>query len=324
MPTAEFLGMPIHQTNAVLPDSLLMRVGVPHRGGALTFRAFNEEFPVMVSASAFWNAHARRFVIPEATNLTETRFAIDSAGYTAQARWEKLGNQPGMAGVYAWELAPYMELCALMRPDWWSAPDLCTETARDQVEVDRRINVTATLLEATLRQLYAWQEQLAGTCSASVVADLLRPPVPVIQGNSQESYQRSLALTLEVWQRWTPWLAMPTLIGVGSMCRRPLNHKTHGVHAIVAALEPMLPAGSGFHLFGVKGRGISRLKLNPAVVSLDSMAHDFGSRVAAHRAGRSNDMAHRADNMARWMHDASRRASPATGDQGRLNFFAAA
>lgn len=324
MRTAEFLGMPINQTNATLPESLLMRVGVPHRGGALTFRAFNEDFPVMVSASAFWNARAKRFVIPEATNLNELNWALDSAGYTSMSRWAKLGPQAGMAGVYPWGLGAFMELAALMRPDWWSAPDLCTETARDEAEVNRRIDITATLLEGTLRQLYAWQEQLAGTCSASVVADLLRPPVPVIQGASRETYQRSLDLTLEVWQRWTPWLAMPKLIGVGSMCRRALNHKTLGVHAIVASLEPMLPAGSALHLFGVKGRGVSRLKLNPAIASLDSMAHDFGSRVSAHRAGRSNDMAHRADNMTRWMRDAERRAAPSSGDQERLNFFAPA
>lgn len=322
MHTAEYLGMPIHQPNANLPESLQMRVGIPHRGGALACRAFNEGLPAMVSASAFWNARAQRFVIPEITSLIDLDWSLDSAGFTSMSRWARQGHQAGMAGIYPWKLPAYMELASLMRPSWWSAPDLCTESAPDQAEVDRRIDVTATLLEGTLRLLYSWQEQLARTSPASVVADLLRPPVPVIQGACRASYQRSLEFTLDVWQRWTPWLAMPALIGVGSMCRRSLDHKTLGVHAIVASLEPMLPAGTKLHLFGVKGRGVSRLKLNPAVASLDSMAHDFGSRVSAFRAGRPNDMAHRADNMARWMADAGRRAAPAPGDQPRLDFTA--
>lgn len=60
-----------------------MRVGVPNRSGSLAFHAFQQDYPVMVSAAAFWPSDIQRFHMPKATNLTETDFALDSAGFTA-------------------------------------------------------------------------------------------------------------------------------------------------------------------------------------------------------------------------------------------------
>ncbi len=48
--------LPMGQVNAQLGDELMVRVGVPHKSGSLAFHAFNQDYPVMVSASAFWNA----------------------------------------------------------------------------------------------------------------------------------------------------------------------------------------------------------------------------------------------------------------------------
>ena len=113
--------MPQGQVNAYLADGLQMRVGVPHRGGKLAFHAFNEGFSAMVSASAFWNPAKSVFVIPEASDLYEIDWALDSAGFTAVKGWQAKGTQPGMAGIYPWSLAAYVEAASLLRPSWWSA-----------------------------------------------------------------------------------------------------------------------------------------------------------------------------------------------------------
>lgn len=316
--------LPRDQLNAHLADEMVMRVGIPHTGGRLAFHAFNEEFPAMVSANAFWRPGSQSFQMPDATNLTEIDYALDSAGFVAMNLWKKKGTQPGMAGVFPWTYEQYLELAAISGASWFSAPDMCCEPeiAANQEEIDYRINATATLLEGSLRVTYAWQNELAKTCSTRTVANMVRPPVPIIQGWSASDYLRSLELTMAVWQRWQPWLAAPALIGVGSVCRRTLNHPTHGLYAILAALEGHLPRGSRVHLFGVKGASLKKIKLLKWVASADSMAYDFGARVKAHRSGISNTIEHRSDEMSRWMTSALRSMKPASGDQFRLELFA--
>jgi hypothetical protein len=56
--------MPTQQLNAHPGDELLMRIGIPHRGGRLAFHAFENDYPAMVSASAFWDGRRGRFIIP--------------------------------------------------------------------------------------------------------------------------------------------------------------------------------------------------------------------------------------------------------------------
>lgn len=317
-------GMPVHQKNAHLGEELVMRVGIPHKGGRLSFHAFNESYPVMVSASAFWNPNAGVFSVPEATNLTELDMALDSAGFTAMLNWKAKGRQAGMAGVFPWTYAQYCELASTLSPAWWSQPDMCCEPeiCTDQAMIDYRIDATATLLEGTLRLVYAWQNELARDCSPSTVASMIKPPVPVLQGWSASDYLRSLDLLMNVWERWQPWLALPSLIGLGSVCRRTLKHPTHGLLAILAALEGNLPHSSKLHMFGVKGSVLSNLKMLDWVGSVDSMAYDYGARVKAHKAGHSNTMAHRSKEMTDWMSAAARRIQPAAGDQFRLELFA--
>ncbi|WP_425952942.1 DUF7221 family queuine tRNA-ribosyltransferase-like protein [Ralstonia pseudosolanacearum] len=316
-------GMPVDQRNAYLEDGLVMRVGIPHKGGRLAFHAFNEGFPVMVSANAFWNPRAKRFQFPEATDLTELDFAMDSAGFTAMKFWQAKGRQDGMAGIFPWTYEQYIEFANLSGASWWSQPDLCCEQeiAHNQEEIDFRIDATATLLEGVLRTLYAWQEDLAKTCSPAVVSNMLRPPVPVLQGRTKSDYLRSLELLISVWERWQPWLATPALIGIGSVCRRNLDDPEHGLFAILAALEGQLPKGSRAHLFGVKGAALSEVKMLDWVASADSMAYDFGARIKARESGISNSIAHRSGEMSRWMAAAANRMKPAAGDQLRLGFF---
>lgn len=320
----EVMGMPVGQANAILDDELVMRVGVPHRGGRLAFHAFDQGYPAMVSANAFWNPKKQVFMFPAATDLTEMDFALDSAGFSAVSLWQKKGRQDGIAGIYPWTLEQYLELANLSGARWHAAPDVCCEpqVAGNREEVDYRVNLTATLLEAALQVSYEWQNKLARTMTAREVANMIKPVVPVLQGWDSDMYLRSLDLTMQVWGRWQPWLAPPALIGVGSVCRRSLNHPTHGLYAILSALEGRLPEGAKLHLFGVKGSCLDDLKMMDFIASADSMAYDVSARVKAREKSISNTIKHRSSEMSRWMCSANARLKPAAGDQFRLSLYA--
>jgi len=314
--------LPMLQQNAHLSDELVMRVGVPHKGGRLAFHAFDQGYPVMVSANAFWRPESQSFHFPEYTDLSETDFALDSAGFTVMMLWKSKGKQPGMAGIFPWTYEQYLELASLSGASWYSAPDMCCEegVANNQAEIDFRIDATATLLEGCMRVLYEWQNQLAKECSVDTVANMIRPPVPILQGRTASDYERSLELTMQVWERWQPWVDKPALIGIGSVCRRHLHDPKEGLYAVLDRLEGLFPAGSRAHLFGVKGAALEQVKMMPWIASADSMAYDFGARINARKAGVSNTIEHRSREMSAWMSAAARRMKPAAGDQFRLSF----
>lgn len=327
-PFQEFLGLPMGLNNAPyeLPDTFRMRVGVPHRSGKLAFHAFEREYPVMVSANAFWDREKREFKIPDATDLQMTDFALDSAGFVAMKAWGRSGEQKGIAGVYPWSLSSYLLFAAELGPSWYAAPDLCCEPeiASNKEEVNYRVRATATLLEACLRQIYAWHEELSKRCNARTIANMFPAPVPILQGWTVDDYQLSAELTQRVWERWQPWLGPPALIGVGSVCRRTVRHPKHGLLNILAGLEGHLHPKSRLHMFGVKGTVLSHLKQLPWVASADSMAYDVTARRKAFEGGYSNTVKHRAGAMSDWMESAASRMRPAVGDQHRLPFFAEA
>lgn len=303
--------LPTLQQNANLSDGFLMRVGIPHSGGRLAAHAFNENFAVMVSASAFWNRAKGKFHMPEATDLSELDFALDSAGYTGILNFQRKGLQDGIAGVFPWDFTAYMEFANLSGCSWYSQADLCVEekVARDREAIDYRIRATATLLEGMLQILYAWQNELARSCNSTTVANLLRPPVPVLQGRNIGDYLFSLELLNSVWDRWSGWLDTPALIGVGSMCRRDLLDPDEGLYAIVDALGRNFPKGSRAHFFGVKNQALNEISKMGFVASSDSMAYDFNSRVKAHKTGVSNSMQRRTSEMSSWMASAMSRVS---------------
>lgn len=305
--------MPVGQVNAHLHENeFVMRVGVPHSGGSLAFHAFEKNYAVMVSAAAFWNREKQKFHMPAATDLSETDFALDSAGFTAVSGWGKKGPQRGMAGIYPWTVGEYLEFASMAGPSWYSQPDLCCEeeVARNPDEVNYRIRATATLLEGMLRTLYAWQNELARTCNSTTVANMLRPCVPVIQGRTVDDYKLSMELMLEVWSRWEPWLAKPALIGIGSMCRRHVHDPEQGLLAILDGVKDYVPAGSKLHVFGGKGTALNYLSQMDFVASSDSMAFDFSSRMNARKAGVPNTMERRKSGMDEWMASASQRINP--------------
>ena len=315
--------LPINQRNANLSEQLEMRVGIPHKGGKLAQNAFENDYKVMVSANAFWNLSKLEFQWPEASDLYELDFALDSGGFTALKLFQSKGKQRGMAGIFPWTYEEYIEFASLIAPAWWSQPDLCCEKelANNQEEIDYRVNATATLLEGVLRVLYAWQNKLAKEgWNSTMIANQLKPPIPVLQGRSVSDYIKSLDLLQEVWGRWEPWLAPPALIGLGSVCRRDLHHPTEGLYAILAGLEGRLPSNCRLHLFGVKGAALSEIKMLNWISSADSMAFDYGARIKAHQSGFSNTLLHRSTEMNRWMAAANLRIKPTAGDQYRLQF----
>jgi hypothetical protein len=145
------------------------------------------------------DAKTNRFRVPSASDLFETDFALDSAGFTSVHLWRKKGTQRGMAGIYPWSAAAYLELAAQLSAG--TPPRFCCEPeiSSDECVVNRHIDATATMLELCLRILYEWANELASTCSHDVVRMMIKPPVPVIQGYRHDQYARSLDLTMQVW-----------------------------------------------------------------------------------------------------------------------------
>ncbi len=297
-------------TNAWLDPDLTLRVGVPHFSGTLPAHCSEEDIPVMVSAGAFWRPAKGSFAEPGEFGWTTDacNVALDSAGFVAMRQWSQRGRQSGMGGVYAWSLEQYLQLVCDVWPRWYSAPDACVEPeiAPDAAAVRERCDLTIELLEQCL--LMAWHY-------SSRMDAQFRPPVPVLQGWRESDYRTSLQRTLEVWDTCTDGTRFersPTLIGIGSVCRRQLHHPEHGLYRILDAVAKDLPAGTKLHLFGVKGAAVETIRAHyPMVASVDSMAWDFGARVAARKQGVSNSMAHRLGHLERWhsAHEARIRAA---------------
>jgi len=281
------------RVNAVLPEHQVLRVGVPHRGGRLCAEAWANDMPVMVSASAFWNRATGEFIEPPQSELEQCDVALDSAGFTAMAQWKRKGPQAGMLGIYPWRLEQYVELAGLLRPSWWSQPDLCVEEpiAGDREARRYRIEATAAMLEASLILVDRWQQQGAFWQS---------PPVPVLQGWTVDEYCESLDRMVDIYARMARTFDQPVLVGVGSMCRRPVNDPEIGILAILDGLLPRLPPGIRLHLFGIKGSALERLVKLPQIASFDSMAWDFAARVHSRKHGQPNTMDRRAATMHAW------------------------
>lgn len=313
--------VPQGQTNARLHKDFIMRVGVPHGGGRLASYAYKCDYPIMVSAAAFFDRKKQKFPEASCSSLWDTDFALDSAGFSAVSTWGRQGKQRGMAGIYPWTLEEYLAFAVGSGARWYSQPDLCTEqeVAKDREEVVYRIQATATLLESLLRTVYAWQNELARTGSPSeVVEDMVRPCVPVIQGRTIDDYKLSMELMLRIWSQFEPWLAPPALIGIGSMCRRDVLDPEQGLLAILDGIKEYIPEGSKLHVFGAKGTALPHLAQMDFVQGSDSMAWDFSTRMSACKAGVSNTMERRKAGMTEWMEAAFARINPTVAHQFKL------
>ena len=252
--------------------------------------------------------------------------ALDSAGFVAQARF----------GGYRWSIAEYVEKVvtnfsggdegedpprwALPIPwVWWSAPDFCCEAeiAQDRGEVQARIAATVDAYGETLAELEGWRDQGENT-----VPD----PLPILQGRTPDDYLACAEALAEVidahhpctcpsgdiegcpatWHREAQGL--PELVGVGSVCRRPL-HGSEGLIAVLDALHAALPKRTRLHLFGVKTASLQHLgRYGDRIASVDSVAWDRAARWDALKAGVSNDVQHRAGALRRWFVSQQRHA----------------
>ena len=295
-------------------DGLQVRVGIPSKGGALIAEAVNSGYPIMVSAAAFYRAGSLRAISEIGLGeIHHADVALDSAGFTAMQGWARKGPQPGMAGIYPWTLQAYTDVVASLGSScsFWSQPDFCCEpaVAADRVERLRRVELTAmalsySLQETHLREVLA-ERQFAGVRDRArrrrlVIDNSIRPPIPVLQGYEADDYRYSAELLQQAWEPWRGHY-LCQMVGLGSVCRRDVHDRRHGILAILRAVEPILPPGTKLHLFGVKGAALRYLAEHPLVASADSMAWDFGARAKAARARTPNRMAGRIEHMHSWM-----------------------
>lgn len=170
------------------------------------------------------------------------------------------------------------------------------EIASDRSTVRERIALTSTSLGETLDCLDDWRLEGDSTTPG---------PLPILQGWQPDDYERSLELMVDVLA--SRGRAVPDLIGIGSVCRRPVGGPS-GVISVLSCLDRVLPPHVRLHLFGVKGAALRSMgALAGRVRSVDSMAWDFGARMA--RAGGTSSVEHRAQAMRSWL-DAQVHESP--------------
>lgn len=256
--------------------------------------------------------------------------ALDSAGFTAMRQ-----------GGYRWTVADYValvatngggETSALPCPwSFWSAMDYCSEPeiAADRAEVERRIDATIASYRECLEEVIAWRDE-----GVTDVAD----PMPILQGRTVADYLRCARQLAQVIDEAHPcccptdpdsceaeWhrtrLGLPELIGVGSVCRRPL-HGPDGLLAILAALDRALPKGVRLHLFGVKGQLLEHLApYRERIASIDSMAWDLRARHVAREENRSNTLEHRASVLEAWYRRQAARLAKLNAKPAQMSLF---
>lgn len=238
-------------------------LGLPYAcDGPLLRRARALGAPVLLSANAFskrgWNESGRRWLRFQTTRLhllDGLDAYLDSAGFVATQRYRG----------YDWTPSEYLDLCAAHPWRWFAAMDFCVEPeiAGDREAVHDRLSMTV----ASLRECR----------SAAAERGIASRLMPVVQGWAPNDYARCL-------DRMAFALEAP-LIGVGSICRRPLE----GPNGVIAVIERIndelgsLPAK--LHLFGVKTDAAAVLASHPRIASYDSQAYGVHARELARKGG---------------------------------------
>lgn len=265
--------VPAHSTLAAHP-AVKVRIGVPTPGGRLVAAARERRYPVLFSANAFARTYAvgheregffKDFRLPEADQFEGLDAALDSAGFVAAVRY----------GDYRWSVEDYFDLVQSHPWSWYASMDYCCEP---QIAQDRPLRLLR--MAATAYML--------GRCNAEAAYRGLAKPMPVLQGWTPDEYVTCA--------QWLPLIEWPDLIGIGSVCRRPVNG-SDGVLAILNAVDAILPEHVRVHLFGVKSTALQQIAGHRRVTSVDSMAWDVAAR-NERRTGR--DMDFRIGHMQRW------------------------
>lgn len=258
------------QTQVAAHHNVIVRVGIPQTSGALVKASYAAGLPVLFSSNAFartdQNKTFKRFNLTAAKRLpADMDCALDSAGFVAMALY----------GDYRWSPEQYMELVRARDWAWWSPLDYCVEpeVASDRVTKEIRISATVAGYDKCVRLAQDWE---------------VKPPICILQGYEAQDYVRcARAIGLE---------RLPSLIGLGSVCRRHLGGPA-GVATIFDALDNVLPNHCKIHAFGVKSGAIQQLGRHPRLFSVDSMSYDAAAR-ASMRTGRTQDL--RISHMMSW------------------------
>jgi len=285
---------------AANPGALRFLLGLPHiRRGPILERARALGCPVLLSANAFsrWRTAPggwREWLgwdLRDLANLAGIPAHLDSAGFVAMMKYRG----------WEWSVEKYIQLAAAYPWQWFAAMDLCCEPEiadkRDQVR--DRIAGTIALFNECRRDA-----QRAG------IADRL---LPVMQGQHPDDY-------IYCMDRF-PVAAWPSLIGVGSMCRRPVNGAA-SLLAVVDAIDRALGTDPvKLHLFGVKTTGAEALRGHPRVATTDSQAYGSAARWDAVKAGISKTDDFVAQVMGEWhQRQENRLAQPGFAFQPSLAF----
>lgn len=223
--------------------------------------------PILISANTLWDNRRKRFRDTESFRGVD--LALDSGGFVAMKRY----------GGYRWTVGQYADLARKLGPTWYAQMDYCCEPeiASERSAVFRRIDLTVEGLNA---------------CEAAASQVGIAAPMPVLQGWKPEDY-----CTGPIFERGADW--WPSLVGVGSVCRRQVNGP-EGLLAVVAALDAKLPRRTKLHLFGVKSLALDILatEFPGRVESIDSMAWAMRARFLSRTTGRNAQQD--ADVMAGW------------------------
>lgn len=256
-------------------SSPLIRVGIP--ASFPRFSAACHEVGAAVLVSANGLRKDGKFRKPKPNLFNGCDVALDSAGFVAMVRYKG----------YPWSVADYIRLAGSFPWTWYAAMDFCCEreVAGDRTTVLQRVRATAEQLEACRREA---QEQG------------IAEPMPVLQGWLPDDYLRCVELMAG---------ELPALVGLGSVCRRPLGGED-GLARIIARLDARLPRHVRLHLFGVKGDAIAAFTGHPRIASVDSMAWDFAARRELPKEGRPYSVANRIEKMRTWYHAQIAAASP--------------
>jgi hypothetical protein len=278
---------PTHAT--IRSSDIEIIVGLPHLArGPLLARAADLGAPVLISANCLsrwrkaqgWREWSgwRTSTLANAAPLASVD--LDSAGFSMTVKY---GGMP-------WTIDDYMALAATFPFRRVAAADYCceVEVAHDREEVRDRVSRTI----ATNRECHTRAIDLG-------IRDRL---MPVLQGRTPCDYVRCLDAL--------QGLMLPgTVIGVGSMCRRPI-HGPEGLVAVVERLSRELPIGTMLHGFGVKGDALPFLApFARWVASIDSQAYGIAARRDAHRRRIAKTDQLVADHLERWYRQQCARAA---------------
>ncbi len=265
--------------------TILVRAGIPLPSGALVEHAKARGLPVLMSANAFARRYPKghpregtfRGFRTELQHLAGLNVALDSAGFVSTVLF---------GGTYPWSVDQYLDLVEAFPWSFWSSMDLCMEPQVAEDDAIRRLRLAATA-------------QNHAVCAAAAARRGLPAPMPVIQGWTISDYLLSVD--------WMPVVEWPSLVGVGSMCRRHVTGP-NGVLEVVTALDEVLPPHVTLHLFGVKSTALPLLNALPCqqarpgkpprVYATDSCAWDAAARAEC-RTGRTMEV--RIGFLERWL-----------------------